>query len=120
MTIRGIAFPFNRSFPGFPASSQDEETIADNIERIIQTRRGYRVMRPDSGSDTYSFIFENSGALLRARIDNEIKRAIAAGEPRARVLSVNVTPRETENGIENLVEVVFEALGTIQRAQATI
>lgn len=119
MTILGIAFPFRGSSTSFPAVAEDADVIADNIERIIQTPRGSRVMRPDAGSDTYSFIFENSGPLLRARIDNEVRRAISAGEPRARILQVFVTERDLAEGREILVEVMFEVVGVVRRASVT-
>ena len=114
--IRGIAFPFSRSDLGLPAPQTDEDVIADNIVRILHTPRGSRVMRPDAGSDVYAFVFESVGPLLRARIDYEIRRAITAGEPRARILAVDVSERDTGDGIEVLVDVAFEALGTIRRA----
>jgi len=119
VTIRGIAFPFTRSAFGLPAPRTDEDVVADNIARILQTPRGSRVMRPDAGSDTYSFIFENSGPLLRARVDHEVRRAISAGEPRARILFVEVTERETSDGVEILVDVTFEVVGVIRRASTS-
>ncbi len=119
MTIRGIAFPFRGSTTSFPAVSTDVDVIADNISRILTTPRGSRVMRPDAGSDTYSFVFESTGPLLQARVDNEVRRAIGVGEPRARVLRVDVTERELDEGVEVLVDVTFEVVGVIRRASAT-
>jgi|LNFM01.1.fsa_nt_gb phage baseplate assembly protein W len=119
MTIRGLAFPFGRSSFGLPAPATDEDVIADNIERIIQTPRGSRVMRPDAGSDTYAFVFESTGPLLRARIDHEVRRAVSAGEPRASILRVDTTERETDDGIEIVVDVTFEVLGVVRRASTS-
>lgn len=119
MTIRGLAFPFGRSSFGLPAPATDEDVIADNITRIIQTPRGSRVMRPDAGSDTYAFVFESTGPLLRARIDHEVRRAVSAGEPRASILRVDVTERETDDGMEIVVDVAFEVLGVVRRASAS-
>ena len=119
MTIRGLAFPFGRSSFGLPAPATDEDVIADNIERIIQTPRGSRVMRPDAGSDTYAFVFESTGPLLRARIDHEVRRAVSAGEPRASILRVDTTERETDGGIEIVVDVTFEVLGVVRRASTS-
>ena len=119
MTIRGLAFPFGRSSFGLPAPQTDEDVIADNITRIIQTPRGSRVMRPDAGSDTYAFVFESTGPLLRARIDHEVRRAVSAGEPRASILRVDVTERETDDGIEIVVDVTFEVLGVIRQASTS-
>lgn len=119
MTIRGIAFPFGRSATGLPAPRSDEDVIADNIVRILQTPRGSRVMRPDAGSDVHAFIFENSGPLLRARIDNEVRRAVGVGEPRASILAVDVIEREGPDGVEIVVDVAFEVVGVVRRASTS-
>lgn len=116
MTIRGIAFPFGKSSFGLPAPRTDEDVIMDNVSRILQTPRGSRVMRPEAGSDTYAMVFENSGPLLKARIDNEVRRALAAGEPRAKVLWVNVTRQDTGDGDAIVVDVTFEVVGVVRRA----
>ena len=76
-------------------------------------------MRPDAGSDTYAFVFESTGPLLRARIDHEVRRAVSAGEPRASILRVDVTERETDDGMEIVVDVAFEVLGVVRRASAS-
>jgi phage baseplate assembly protein W len=119
MTIRGLAWPFNRSSTSFPAVRTDADVIADNVARIINTPRGSRVMRADAGSDAYSFVFENSGPLLQARMDNEVRRAVGAGEPRARILAVLTSERETDTGIEVVVDVHFEVIGQIRRSTVT-
>jgi len=119
VAILGIAFPFRPSATSFPAVAEDVDVIADNITRIIQTPRGSRVMRPEAGSDTYSFLFENSGPLLRARIDNEVRRAVSAGEPRARVIQVLVSERDMSGGREIVVDVSFEVVGVVRRASVT-
>ena len=119
MTILGIAFPFGRSSTSLPAIATDEEVVADNIERILQTPRGSRVMRQDAGSDVYAFVFESTGPYLRARIDNEVRRAVGVGEPRARILRVDVTESETADGRQVVVDVTFEVVGVVRRASAT-
>jgi len=120
VTIRGIAFPFGKSPFGLPAPRRDSDVIADNISRIIQTPRGSRVMRPDDGSDTHAFVFESNGPLLRARVDHEIRRAVSVGEPRARILRVDVFENKKADGeVENVVDVTFEALGVIGNATAS-
>ena len=109
MTIRGIAFPFGRSSTSFPATRTDDDVIADNIKRILRTARGSRVMRPGVGSDTHLFVFENVGPVLRARLDNEVRRALADGEPRVTVLFVTVQEvSQPQGGVEVLVTVDYE------------
>ena len=121
MTIRGLAFPFNKDATSFPAKTQDDDTIADNIRRILLTPRGSRVMRPSSGSDVLSFVFENVGDVLRARVEHEVRRSLADGEPRARVLAVNVQERESAaGGKEVFVEVVYEANAEVKKTSVTL
>ena len=103
----GIAFPFSRTSTAFPATSSGDDAVADNIRRILLTPLGSRVMRPALGSLVMSMVFENTGALLTARITAETRRAIAVGEPRASVVSVNVT----ESDEEITVDVEYEVRG---------
>lgn len=106
MTIRGIAFPFQKGSTSFPLVRTDADVVADNIQRILETRRGERPMRPNAGSNIYDFVFENVGAVLNARIDHEVRRAIAEGEPRASVLNVYVVERRRSDGAKNVVVTV--------------
>ena len=116
MTIIGIKFPFQKGSTKFPAQSFDDDVIADNITRILLTPRGSRVMRPNQGSDIWSFVFDNVGALLRARVDREVRRSIAAGEPRVRVLAVNVHEEVTANGQTLvIVEVAYMVNGNVTK-----
>lgn len=118
MTILGISFPFGRSATSLPAGSVDDDVIADNIQRILLTPRGSRVMRPGTGSDMFGFVFENTGPVLRARIDNEVRRALAAGEPRAEVLFVGVEERAIladPGGTEVVVDVNYRVNLEVRR-----
>jgi phage baseplate assembly protein W len=117
VTIRGIAFPFNKGTTSFPAKSEDDDTIEDNIRRILQTKRGDRVMRPNTGSDTMGFVFENIGPMLRASINHEVRRALSAGEPRAQVLRVLALQRENKpvKGHTVVVVVVYRVHGEIRQ-----
>jgi len=60
-------------------------------------------MRPETGASIWDFIFENTGAVLNARVDHEIRRALANGEPRATVLSVGVGEQLRSDGDKNMV-----------------
>lgn len=118
MAILGIKFPFGRSTTSLPAGASDDDVIADNIQRILLTPRRSRVMRPDSGSDMFAFVFENTGPVLRARIDNEVRRALGAGEPRAEVLFVGVEEQEilsAPGGIQVVVDVEYRVNMEVRR-----
>mgnify|MGYP001140521591 CR=1 FL=1 len=103
MTIRGIAFPFQKGTTSFPLTRTDADVVADNIRRILETRKGERPMRPGTGAAVWDFIFENIGALLNARVDHEVRRALSEGEPRADVLRVTTQQESREDGGVNMV-----------------
>lgn len=117
MTIRGIAFPFTKGETSFPKKSEDDDTIEDNIRRILQTRRGERVMRPNAGSDVTNFVFESIGPMLQASINYEVRRALAAGEPRIQVLRVVTLQKENKpmKGYTVIVVIVYRVHGEIRQ-----
>jgi phage baseplate assembly protein W len=98
MSILGLKFPFQKGSTSFPAVSSDENAIRDNILRILQEREGERPMRAGVGSHIWKFIFENTGSILQARIDYEVRRALSRGEPRITVIRVIVTESEDSKG----------------------
>jgi len=119
MAIRDISFPFRKGVTSFPAMVEGDSVLADNIRRILLTPQGSRVMRPDVGSNLWEFIFDNVGPVLMARIDYEVRRAIAAGEPRVRVLQVSTDQVDLENGDTKItVEVYYEANGVVGTTSA--
>lgn len=84
----------------------DADVVADNIQRILETRRGERPMRPGTGAAIWDFVFENTGAVLNARIDHEVRRALGEGEPRASVIAVYVTEKLRADEAKNVVVTV--------------
>lgn len=117
MGIRGIAFPFRKGTTSLPESVTDNDVIRDNIIRILQTIRGSRVMRPNVGSNVWSFVFENTGPILNARMDHEVRRAIAQGEPRANVLDVGISEEQrNDGGVNIVVTVVYSVNLDVQQA----
>ena len=109
MTIRGLKFPFGRSNTSFPAKAEDQQVIEDNILRILLERLGERPMRSETGSKTWNFVFENTGPVLSAQADYEVRRALARGEPRITVRNVNVSELEDAKGdITVYIDVLYE------------
>lgn len=120
MTIRGIAFPFRKGTTSLPAVVTDNDVIRDNIIRILQTMKGSRVMRPSTGSNVWAFVFENTGPVLSARMDHEVRAAIAQGEPRATVLTVAVSEESrNDGGVNIIVAVVYKVNLDVQQAVTT-
>lgn len=98
MSITGIKFPFSKGSTSFPDVVTGEDAIKCNILRILQERKGERPMRSETGSKMWSFIFENTGPVLNAKVDFEVRRALSIGEPRITVLRVNVTSEDDAKG----------------------
>ena len=122
MAINGIAFPFQKGETEFPRKRVDDDVIEDNIRRILLTRRGERVMRPDSGSDTMSFVFESVGPILTAQISRECRRAIQQGEPRVQVQRVQVVTVNDARiqARQILVLITYEIQREIKKMQVRI
>jgi len=117
-SIKGISFPFRRSATSFPATSEGDEKIAENIRRILLVGRGERVMHPDEGADAVEYVFEGDETfvdpLTRAVIDNDIRRALAIGEPRIQVVSI--TPElfdADEGGVGVRITLVYRRRGRL-------
>lgn len=119
MTIVGISFPFSRGTTSFPATKTEADVVEDNILRILQTRRGERPMRPGTGSGVWDFVFENTGAVLNARVDHEVRQSLAIGEPRANVLAVSVSEELRSDGAKNMVVLVTWSFNRELRQTAT-
>lgn len=64
-------------------------------------------MRPSVGSNVWNFVFENTGPVLNARMDHEVRRAIAEGEPRATVLNVGLSEEGRNDGGKNIIVTVI-------------
>lgn len=115
MAIVGIAFPFQRGKTSFPMARREDDVISDNIKRIMLTRRGERVMRPGTGASIWDIVFDSTGSVMMARLDYEVRRSIAEGEPRARVLAVDAYEKWQENGMAVVVNVVWDHNEQIQQ-----
>lgn len=115
MAILGISFPFGKSSSSFPGVSVDAEVIEDNMIRILQTPRKSRVMRPGLGSDVYDAVYENSGPVLRSFLDFEVRRSISEGEPRAKILSTDVSEEDTIHGRKITLTILWELNSEIRR-----
>ena len=65
----------------------DAVLVAESIHRIINTRHGERPGNPDFGCKISLLLFENDETVLRRSADFFIREAVAAFEPRAKVIS---------------------------------
>lgn len=83
----GWTFPV-RPVGGRLTYARYEDDVEQAIGIILETTRRERVMRPDFGTELRGFVFDcNSPATHRA-IEDEVKKALGAWEPRIAVQTV--------------------------------
>lgn len=104
-THRGIAFPFQKGKSGYPAMVEDEECVWNDVKLLFATSKRSRVMKPSLGTRLQALVFENTGALLNAKIYREIVTAVANFEPRAFVSSLTVSDNGTTVTIDTVVTI---------------
>ncbi len=89
---RGWAFP---PLPGADASlpfAEGPEKVRQAIRLILDTEPGERIMRPTFGCGLRRYLMKPNTVATRALIENDVRRALAAWEPRIEVREVSVTP----------------------------
>lgn len=96
MAIKGISLPFRKGSTSFPALVEDDTLVEDSLEAIIMTPVGQRVMRPKFGCNARLYVFENNNDILRAKVRQEVIRAIQVNEPRVKLTSVQVQSSENK------------------------
>lgn len=95
-SVRGISFPFRKGSTSFPATATDEQLIKEDLQQLLMTGVGTRVMRPTFGTNLYSFVFEPNDDLLATLVQAEVATAIAKFEPRISLLDVSVARVSSE------------------------
>jgi phage baseplate assembly protein W len=92
----GISFPFRLGPTSLPGASTDEDLIKQTIMQLVLTIRGERIMRPEVGSNVYSFVFEQNNTVLADVIRAEVQTVIGRFEPRVILRDVKVQRKESE------------------------
>lgn len=103
----GLAFPFGKSATSFPAAAEDDALIKQEMEQLLLTSKGQRVMRNDLGADVQSFVFESNDVLLESNIRTVVLNAFARFDPRVIVRQVTVERTgATPNNLENVTPTI--------------
>jgi phage baseplate assembly protein W len=95
--LRGVAFPFRidpRS--GRIATSADAEKLEDNVEHLLLTRIGERIVSRDYGGGVTQLFQDNINDGLIAVARHQISRALLRFEPRVLPQEVGVRARGAE------------------------
>jgi phage baseplate assembly protein W len=97
---------------GSLARTLNEEAVKQSIKNIVLTYPGERPFQPDLGSNIRRMLFEPIDDFTADSIKNEITLTINNYEPRARLIEVNVTPRDTDQSY--YVDVLFSIINSQQ------
>jgi uncharacterized protein len=95
--LRGVAFPFRidpRS--GRVATSARAEKLEDNVEHLLLTRIGERVVARSYGGGVTQFFQENVNDGLIAVARHQLSRALLRFEPRVLPQEIDVRARDGE------------------------
>jgi phage baseplate assembly protein W len=77
----------------------DEEDIRQAIRIILETDPGERVMRPDFGAGLRALVFEPINTSTMALVEQRVRSALVAWEPRIEVQQVEVSATRAALGV---------------------
>jgi uncharacterized protein len=83
----GWAFPV-RPVGGRLTYARHEDDVEQAIAIILETTRRERVMRPSFGTELRTFVFDSNSPTTHRAIEDEVRGALAAWEPRIDVQTV--------------------------------
>lgn len=116
MALKGISFPFRKADGQFPKIDEDADAVRSNILALFNLPQGGRVMRPTLGTTVHSLVFESQGDVLTARLRRAIWNTVAEGEPRAKILNIDIR----YEGSLVTAEILYEVTGVQQVVQVAI
>ena len=86
---RGWSFPVRlHDKEGTIRLAEYDQDIRESIWIILSTSKGERVMRPDFGCGIHDLVFEVINTTTLAEIEEDVREALAAFEPRIEVRQV--------------------------------
>jgi phage baseplate assembly protein W len=116
---RGIAFPPHVGADGRMAWSEGEENIRQNIEIILRTEERERLNLPEFGGGLRRYLFEPNTVVTRFEIEERIKNALQAWEPRVVVAAVEVE-EDARDPQAAIATVHYQLVATRAASQVTL
>lgn len=92
----------------------DLEDISQSLTILLDTALGERVMQPKYGANLDNMVFEPINTTTLAQIDDIVRTAIVYHEPRIRLIEVNMSTQQQNEGILP-INIVFEVRITNSR-----
>lgn len=95
----GLKFPFGNIEDGkFLKKSSDVDLIRANIQQLLLTKRGERVMLPEFGTNLSKYLMEPLDQALLSQIRREISQSIYKYAPFVNLLLLQVFPLQNATG----------------------
>ena len=110
----GWSFPPHIDARGRVALSRRDRDIEEAMRVILLTPKGQRVMRPEFGCQVHDLIFAPNDATTAGLAVYYVEEALAMWEPRIRVLDVQASPDEENDGRLN-IRIEYEIKATYDR-----
>ena len=102
----GWSFPPTFEVGNFQLNmAQQQTSIEQSINLILNTRQGERSLNPGFGSTLHSFVFRSFSSTLQSEVIEAVKVALRDYEPRVKVDSVTIS---VENDDSTLLAVWIE------------
>ena len=88
--ITGLAFPFRFEGGRLAVQRDGDAKLRENLLQLLLTTVGERVMRRDYGGGLRQLLHDPDNDALRAIVQHQVAKAIAAHEPRIAVQRLDV------------------------------
>jgi len=105
----GIGFPFRNKGKGIPEEVKGVDVVHAAFRALLHKRKRTSVMRPNVGLNIHNFVFEDTGPLLRAKIQRDIAVNTAEFVPQVNLIDISIY--ETEKTV--VVDITYSVQGII-------
>lgn len=118
---RGLSFPIRVGADGRLAVSAGEQNVRESLCVLLRTARLERVERPDYGCEARRHLYDTNGLAALRLIQEELRRAITAWEPRVALDDVRVVVNPTDSrAVDVTVAYTLVASGLSGLVDATL
>lgn len=95
----GWAFPprFDKN-SGEVRLTQGLRNVAENLEIVVNTRLGERVLRRSFGSETHELMFKPFNANVASYLQESLLTSLEENEPRARIEKLSISQPNPQEG----------------------
>jgi len=104
----GFQFPIGSELnKGLFGKVTGRNLLLNNLNQLLGTERGERVMMPDFGISLRRFLFEPLDDITKDEIRNDIQNSLSRYEPRVEIIRLQVGEDLEEIGLEGLSTLII-------------